>query len=134
MLEKYYNYKIKYKNYIILIKSGNFYEVLEKDALIINKLLGYKIKRFSKTFKTGFPISKLDNILCILKSNHINYIVVNDNEIKEEFIDNKYIDYKFDIDEIMFKYLKIDKIVNYLNDNILDENLIDILKEMEKIL
>lgn len=35
MLEKYYKYKADYKEFIIFIKCGTFYECLGKDALII---------------------------------------------------------------------------------------------------
>ena len=40
MLEKYYKYKLDYRNYLI-IKIGSFYECFDKDALIINKLFNY---------------------------------------------------------------------------------------------
>jgi len=37
----FYNYKMKYLKYIILIKSGNFYLALADDAKILNNILGY---------------------------------------------------------------------------------------------
>ena len=135
MLEKYYNQKIRYKDYVILIKCGSFYESFEKDALIINTLLKYKIKKFSKTFKSGFPTLKLNVILKILEENHLNYVVLDEIEmIKKEFDDNKYQNFNFDIDRIMLNYIKIDKIMNYLNDNILNERITDILEKMEELL
>ncbi len=135
MLEKYYNQKIRYKDYVILIKCGSFYEAFEKDALIINTLLKYKIKKFSKTFKSGFPTLKLNVILKILEENHLNYVVLDEIEmIKKEFDDNKYQNFNFDIDRIMLNYIKIDKIMNYLNDNILNERITDILEKMEELL
>lgn len=135
MLEKYYNQKIRYKDYVILIKCGSFYEAFEKDALIINTLLKYKIKKFSKTFKSGFPTLKLNVILKILEENHLNYVVLDEIEmIKKEFDDNKYQNFNFDIDRIMLNYIKIDKTMNYLNDNILNERITDILEKMEELL
>ena len=135
MLEKYYNQKIRYKDYVILIKCGSFYEAFEKDAFIINTLLKYKIKKFSKTFKSGFPTLKLNVILKILEENHLNYVVLDEIEmIKKEFDDNKYQNFNFDIDRIMLNYIKIDKIMNYLNDNILNERITDILEKMEELL
>lgn len=135
MLEKYYNQKIRYKDYVILIKCGSFYEAFEKDALIINTLLKYKIKKFSKTFKSGFPTLKLNVILKILEENHLNYVVLDEIEmIKKGFDDNKYQNFNFDIDRIMLNYIKIDKIMNYLNDNILNERITDILEKMEELL
>lgn len=46
MLEKYYKYKIEYKEFILMIKFGNFYEMFDKDAVIASKLLDYKISKF----------------------------------------------------------------------------------------
>lgn len=56
MLEKYYKYKVNYQNYLILIKIGNFYECLGNDALIINKVFNYKLKRVSNTLKLDFQL------------------------------------------------------------------------------
>ena len=39
--------KEKYKEYVILIKCGNFYEALGDDAYLMNKIFGYKIKELS---------------------------------------------------------------------------------------
>ena len=63
MLEKYYKYKIKYNNYILLIKIGNFYEIFDIDSLIMNKIFNYKLKPIKDTFKCGFPISSIDNVI-----------------------------------------------------------------------
>ena len=59
MLEKYYKYKLDYRDYLILIKCGIFYECIDNDAFIINELTGYKLKRLSNTFKAGFPINTI---------------------------------------------------------------------------
>lgn len=134
MFEKYYEYKSKYKDYVIFIKAGTFYETLEKDALILSELLGYKIKRFSKSFKCGFPVSKIDDVLNVIKKNKINYLVIGNEVSKVNFTDNKYTKYNFDVNKILFNYLRIDKITKYLNDNVLDSKIDDILGEMEKIL
>ena len=75
MLDKYYKYKFDYKEYIILIKSGIFYECIGKDALIINKIFNYKIKKINNTFKCGFPINNIKYVISILKQNNINYII-----------------------------------------------------------
>ena len=45
MLETYYRYRLEYKDFLLFIKMGNFYEVFDKDSLILNKLFGYKIKK-----------------------------------------------------------------------------------------
>ena len=82
MLETYYKYKLEYNNYLIFIKVGNFYELIDNDALIISKLFNYKLKRLTNTFKVGFPIHKLDNIISRLNEEKINYIVT-DKDIKK---------------------------------------------------
>ena len=35
MLNKYYKYRLSYKDFLIFIKSGNFYEVFDKDIKIV---------------------------------------------------------------------------------------------------
>ena len=59
MLETYYKYRLEYKDYIIFIKVGSFYEVFDKDSLILNELFDYKIKKIKDNIKVGFPIGKL---------------------------------------------------------------------------
>lgn len=95
MIEKYYKYKINYSNYIVMIKTGNFYEVFNKDALILNNIFKYKLKRLNKLVKCGFPINSLGNILITLDNNRINYFVydkniinhLNNNLINSSFLD-----------------------------------------------
>ena len=43
MLEKYYKYRIKYNDCLLLFKYGNFYELFDKDAYIVSKLFNYSI-------------------------------------------------------------------------------------------
>lgn len=45
MLEKYYKYKLDYNDYIVFIKSGKFYEAIDRDSLIISKLFDYKLTK-----------------------------------------------------------------------------------------
>ena len=88
MIEKYYMYKVKYKDYILLIKSGNFYEIIGKDALILNGIFKYKITKLSNTLKCGFPISSINKVTNKLK---INYLVISDTLNEKSFDDNNYI-------------------------------------------
>ena len=43
MLEKYIKLKEKYPKSLIMIKAGNFYDCINDDAIIINKLFNYNI-------------------------------------------------------------------------------------------
>ena len=45
MLEDYIKLKESYPKSVIMIKSGNFYECLNDDAIVMNNLFGYKIKK-----------------------------------------------------------------------------------------
>ena len=118
MLEKYYKYKLEYRNYLILIKIGSFYECFDKDALIINELFNYKLKRVNNSFKLGFPIKTIDIIKLKLEDKNINYIIVDKEIEKHEFKDNNYLKYNFNMEEIFYNTLRVEKIIEYLNNNI----------------
>ena len=87
----FYNYKMKYLKYIILIKSGNFYLALADDAKILNNILGYQIKEFSNTIKVGFPLIGLTKVIDKLDCLEINYMVIDKNvSLKRKFNKNNY--------------------------------------------
>jgi len=121
MLETYYKYRMEYKDFLLFIKIGNFYEVFDKDSLILNKLFGYKIKRIKDSIKVGFPINRLDYIIKLI--GNINYVVIDNTVVeKQEFNNNKYKDYNFDINSIILNSIKIDRIYEELNNRLLDNN------------
>ena len=118
MLETYCKYRMEYKDFLLFIKIGNFYEVFDKDSLILNKLFGYKIKKVKDTIKVGFTLSRLDYILKLI--GNINYVVIDNTLIeKKEFDNNKYKDYNFDINSIILNSIKIDRIYEELNNRLL---------------
>lgn len=127
MLEKYYKYKVLYKEYIIIMKYGNFYETIDNDALIMSCIFNYKINKLSNTFKVGFPINTLDNVINKLNDLNINYIVLDG--IKKEFKNNNYNNYIFDKDIINYNLTVINEINNYLINNILN----NISNKLERI-
>ena len=131
MLETYYKYKLEYNNYLIFIKVGNFYELIDNDALIISKLFNYKLKRLTNTFKVGFPIHKLDNIISRLNEEKINYIVT-DKDIKKTFENNNY--YNSDTKIVYYNMIRIDKINDYLTNNLLSNELNEKISDIENIL
>ena len=136
MLEKYYKYKAKYKEYIIMIKYGNFYEILDNDSLIMNSLFNYKLVKLSNTFKVGFPVSKIDSVLKKLDDNSINYIVVDKDKIIniKEFEYNNYKKYNFDNNIINYNSIIINEITKYLNDNLLNNNITLKLERIKEII
>lgn len=119
MLEEYYRNKIKYKEFIIMIKFGNFYEIFDKDAVIASNILNYKLSKISDTVKCGFPISSLDKVLKMLKDKQINYVVIENNNVtnKKNFENNIYNSFDVDTNNIKYNLLRINKITKYLNDN-----------------
>ena len=133
MLEIYYKYRMEYKDFLIFIKVGNFYEVFDKDSLILNKLFGYKIKRIKDNIKVGFPISRLDYILKLI--GNINYVVI-DNTIvkKKKFNNNKYKDYNYDMNSIILNSIKIDRIYEELNNRLPDNNIENIITNIDLII
>lgn len=126
-------YKLKYENYILLFKSGNFYVSLNNDALVLNKIMGYKIIQNKELLKIGFPISSLNKVLKVLEDKNVNYLII-DREIidnvkykknnYENYLDKQYIDINN----------KIDNIYNLLKNNINKSNIKDTIKEIENIL
>lgn len=123
-------------DYIIIIKYGNFYETFDKDALIINKLFDYKINKLKNTFKVGYPISSINNIISKLDNYSINYAVIdNENIVNNKVFDNNhYSDYFFYIDTIRYNLILIDSISKYLTNNVLNENISEKLYRIKEII
>ena len=133
MLETYYKYRMEYKDFLLFIKIGNFYEVFDKDSLILNKLFGYKIKRIKDSIKVGFPLNRLDYILKLI--GNINYVVIDNTVVeKKEFNNNKYKDYNYDINSIILNSIKIDRIYEELNNRLLDNNIENIITNIDLII
>ena len=122
MFEVYKDLKERYPKSIMLIKSGGFYECLCDDCIIINKLLGYKIKRWNKYIRCGFPVASLVKVTSILTKYEINYIIYDkDNTKVIRFSHNHYNDYITDYNYITI-INRIDNITKCLNDNIFNTN------------
>ena len=136
MIEKYYKYKSKYQDYVILFEIGVFYEVIGYDSLIINHLFNYKLNKLSNTFKCGFPLSKISDICNELSNNSINYIMVKSDNIidKQEFDTNNYNNYSFNERIVFYNFLRIEKINNILIDNITDFDINEKLSQIEEII
>ena len=52
MKEKYFRVKGKYKDCIVFVKSGSFWNAFYADALIVHFITGYVVKNN----KVGFPL------------------------------------------------------------------------------
>ena len=88
MKQKYFQVKGRYKDYIVLVKSGNFWHAYYGDALIIHFLTGYNFKNY----RVGFPSKVLDKVLNKVRVLNINFILVYelDDIVKYEYPSNSY--------------------------------------------
>lgn len=130
----YINYKMKYPNYLILIKIGNFYLSLNDDAIVINDIFHYKIKKSTNFIKTGFPLISINKVCTKLTNMEINYLIVeNDNIEKIDFKNNRYLKYNKKISNYNLSIHKLNYINSIINENILNDNMINILEQIESI-
>ena len=99
MKQKYFQVKGRYKDYIVLVKSGNFWHAYYGDALIIHFLTGYNFKNY----RVGFPSKVLDKVLNKVRALNINFILVYelDDIVKYEYPSNSY---TFYLNEYMSLY------------------------------
>ena len=74
IVDKYIKFKELYQDYVILIKSGNFYYSFEDDAYILKYLFNYQIREN----KVGFPMSAKAKVKSILNRHNINLIEIID--------------------------------------------------------
>lgn len=91
MKEKYFKVKGRYKDYIVFVKSGNFWNAFYGDAVILHYLTGYQLNNN----KLGFPSKVLNKVLEKIRALNINYILVYelDDMIIHEYSSNSYIFY-----------------------------------------
>lgn len=119
-------------NFVVIRKSGGFYNVFDNDAFIISYLAGYKITGG----RCGFPLNSLNKIVNLLGDNYVNYIVKENMEEvdKKDYKKNNKYDKilnkgkkKFDID------YRINSIIDKLNNFSYDE-LEKLLNKLEEYL
>lgn len=133
MRDKYEFYKLKYDKYVLLIKSGNFYITLEKDAIVMHNIFDYKLNNKSNIIKVGFPITSLNKITSKLDNIEVNYLIIDNNIVfKNKFNKNNYNKYLENNTNDILK--RIDVINNTLKNNASYSNINDILKDVEYIL
>ena len=88
MKEKYIRVKGMYKEYLVFVKSGNFWNVFYADAVILHYVTGYKISNH----KLGFPLKVLGKVLSQVSKLNISYVLVYelDDLIVHEYTSNSY--------------------------------------------
>lgn len=127
--EKYLTYKLEYREYILLLKSGNFYISLNNDAIVINSILKYKIKEINDQIKTGFPLNSLNKVLLELDKKEVNYLIIDEDiVIKQKFKNNNYLNYQNNIRQYLSR---INNAVSILKNNLNNPKIEEIISELE---
>lgn len=130
-----------YREYVVLLKVGTFYNVYFDDAILISDLFGYKMKKLDNNINNcGFPVTALNNVKYMLEQKKINYIVIDrahnyeENE-KEDFKkENTYLENYQKANKNVILKNRIENIKNYLTEHISEENDTNILDRMECII
>ena len=86
MKQKDFRVKGRYKDYIVLVKSGNFRNAFYGDALIIHFLTGYSFTNYH----VGFPSKVLDKVLNKVRALNINFILVYELDDIVKYSSNSY--------------------------------------------
>ena len=73
-VDKYIKFKEMYPEYVVIIKSGNFYYSFEDDAYILKYFFDYQIREN----KVGFPINAKAKVKSVLNRHNVNLIEVID--------------------------------------------------------
>ena len=127
-----------HREYVLLVKIGNFYYCYGKDAYIISYLFNYKINVIEKNiYSCSFPTIAYNKVISKLEDRKINYLIEDkrDNYSVEEKSNNKnlnnYNDIYIKAREQLVSKARIEKIYKYLLDNFNDK---EIISEMEKII
>lgn len=133
MKEIYNKYKYDFSDYILLIKSGNFYICLKNDAIVINNIFDYKIIETKNYIKTGFPLTSLPKVIDKLRKLNVNYLLVEKEIIKKEkYKKNNYNKY-LKANDYSILNNRINKISEILKNNINNSNIKEILELIENI-
>lgn len=126
---------------IVFVKIGKFYYCYGKDAYIISYFFEYKLNLIENTvYSCGFPSQSLNKILARLENKKINYVIVdrrNNYEVeeKENFKNlNSYDKCYMDAKEKIGIKIRIQKINNYLLENMDKPNIKKLLITIEEIL
>ena len=73
-VDKYIKFKSSYKDYVVLIKSGNFYYSFDDDAYILKYFFNYQIR----DNKVGFPINAKAKVKSVLNRHNVNLLEIID--------------------------------------------------------
>ena len=73
-VDKYVEFKSKYKDYVVIVKSGNFYYSFGEDAYILKYFFNYQIR----DDKVGFPLNAKAKVKSVLNRHNVNVLEIID--------------------------------------------------------
>lgn len=132
-MKDYYNLKNEYKDSIILIKIGLFYNTYIEDAIIIHNLTRYKLYNNNGIMCTSFTDKSIDLVLSRLRSMNVSYIVKTSKELTKYI--GRVVSYKELLDKANKENEKVMLLINiseFIN-KLKDIKLKKLLKYLERI-
>ena len=107
LMDTYLELRYKYKDYVIIIKNGNFYNVIGSDCYILEEMFNYKIMKIANSIKVGFPLRSLNKVINKLKYFKINYLIYEQEITRKKYKNNNYKNF--------IKILSINNRINIIN-------------------
>ena len=133
--EVYEKSKSTYKDYVVLLKSGNFYISFNKDTIIMNNIFNYQIKQVKDYIKIGFPIISINKIVNELTLRKVNYVIIDTDIInKKKFSNNSYKKYLLEKENYEILLVRIKKINTILKNSLNNQNIKQVLDDIENVL
>lgn len=83
----------EYKDTVIVLLRGGFYNVFNESAFVVGSLMGYKVRENSEnTYIAGFPPTALDKVSAVCEREKVNFIIFDGNDIvcERKFEDNRF--------------------------------------------
>ena len=133
LLDTYLKYKKEYPDSIILIESGEFFEVLNDDSYLIHYFMGYKILAKNKFIHVGFPKRLLPSVM--KEFHEFKLLIITKDKIINEGTDSKnYYDYYQKSKDYYDKESVINEIESMLYQFIDSKRFSKIVKQIKDIL
>ena len=126
MLDNYYKMKVKYLDYILLFKRGNFYYCYKEDAYIIHYFFDYKLKNDM----VAFSIEALDKVLKILDKNDLAYIIYDSIILDKTYGDSEKFSYFYNLS---LDLIGRETVIKNINDKLKYYTLEELLKLVSTI-
>lgn len=126
---------------VCMFKIGTFYHTYNRDSYILSYIFDYKIKELGANHKEcGFPEVALPRVLARLEKEKINYVVLDrrnnyDVDSKEDYKKQNNYDKIFEkANKKINRQKRIDRLTNYLKENMDSEKFIEIIGKMEEVM